>query len=114
MYVPIIRDAINARATRFANQLCPQTGRYVDVSSSDGHLPWEIIALVDHYLRPDQDHPGFKTNILRPMLICGDIEGQYNLYVDWDEIERHIVSRETRTVEVDGMPVPAEMIGAER
>ena len=109
VYVPIIRDAINARATRFANQLCPQTGRYVDVSSSDGHLPWEIIALVDHYLRPDQDHPGFKTNILRPMLICGDIEGQYNLYVDWDEIERHIVSREARTVEVDGMPVPDDL-----
>jgi hypothetical protein len=111
VYVPIIRDAINARATRFANQLCPQTGRYVDVSSSDGSLPWEIIALVDHYLRPDQDHPGFKTNILVPMLKCGDIEGQYSLYVDWDEIERHIVSREARTVEVDGMPVPAEMLG---
>jgi hypothetical protein len=110
VYVPIIRDAINARATRFANQLCPQTGRYVDVASSDGHLPWEIIALVDHYLRPDQDHPGFKTNVLRPMLICGDIEGQYNLYIEWDEIERVLVTRRTKPVEVDGMEVPPEAL----
>jgi hypothetical protein len=110
VYLPIIRDAINARATRFANQLCPQTGRYVDVASSDGHLPWEIIALVDHYLRPDQDHPGFKTNVLRPLLVCGDIEGQYNLYIEWDEIERVLVTRRELPVEVDGMEVPPEAL----
>jgi hypothetical protein len=108
VYVPIIRDAINARATRFTNQLCPQTGRYVDVSSTDGHLPWEILALVDHYLRPDQDHPGFKTNILRPLLIAGDIEGQLNLYVEWDEITRHLVSRVPAAAEIDGMRIESE------
>ena len=109
VYVPIIRDAVRARATRFGNQLCPQTGRYINASSSDGHIPWDILALMDHYLRQTK----FKTQMLKPMLISGDIEGQYNLYVDWNEIERHIVSRETRTAEVDGMPVPAEMMGPE-
>src|SRR2546430_257544 len=51
VYVPIIRDAINARATRFANQLFPQSGRYVDVTSTDGKIPYEIVALINHYIR---------------------------------------------------------------
>lgn len=106
VYVPIIRDAINARATRNANQLFPQPGRFVDVTSTDGHIPFEIVALINHYIRSAK----LKTQVVKPLLRMGDIEGQYNLYVDWGEIERQLVSRETHAVEMDGQPVPAELM----
>ena len=36
IFVPLIHNAVNARATRFVNQLFPKGGRYVEVVSSDG------------------------------------------------------------------------------
>jgi hypothetical protein len=91
IYVPIIRDAVNARCTRFSNQLFPQSGRYVDVTSTDGSVPWEIAALLNHYIA----HGRLETEAVKPLMRNGDIEGQYNLYVDWETVTRHIVSRET-------------------
>lgn len=98
VYVPIIRDAINARATRFSNQLFPRAGRALEVTTADGDQPYELIAILQHYLKTVK----FKTAILKPLLRNGDIEGQYNLYVDWAELRRHIVSRETRGTLIDG------------
>lgn len=89
IYVPIIRDAINARATRFANQLFPASGRYIDCTTSDGGQPYEILALLNHYIQSAQ----LKTQIVKPLLRCGDIEGQYNLYIDWKETQRQLVQR---------------------
>jgi hypothetical protein len=104
IYVPIIRDAVVARATRFVNQLFPSSGRYVEAVSSDGHQPADIIALLDHYIRRAK----LKTSVARPLSLCGDIEGQYNLYVDWGEIQRSIVSKVQRppTIAQDGAQVP--------
>ena len=106
VYVPIIRDAINARSTRFANQLFPTPGRAVDVTSTDGHLPWEIVALLSRYIRAAK----LKTEVIKPLLRAGDIEGQYNLYVDWQTITRQLVSRETRPIMMDGQQVPPEIM----
>src|SRR5260370_26590486 len=92
VYVPIIRDAINARSTRFANQLFPQSGRFIDVTATDGSTPYEIIAILNHYISDAK----LKTEIVRPLMKTGDIEGQMNLYIDWRTVTRHIVSRETR------------------
>jgi hypothetical protein len=108
VYVPIIHDAVNARTTRFANQLFPQSGRYVDVTATDGQIPYEIVALINHYIRSAK----FKTEVVKPLLRNGDIEGQYNLYVDWQSIDRQIVSRETKgQVAVGDVSVPSEAIG---
>jgi hypothetical protein len=107
VYVPIIRDAINARTTRHANQLFPAPGRYVDVTSTDGHIPFEIVALMNHYIRGAR----LKTQVVKPLLRNGDIEGQYNLYVDWQEIDRQVVSRETRPLKMDGQDVPPDLVG---
>jgi hypothetical protein len=90
-FVPLVRDAVDAQVTRYSNQLTPTPGRYVDVTSSDGSTPFEIMALIDHHLRAVR----LKTQVLQPLLLNGAIEGQYNLYVDWNEVERAIVSRET-------------------
>src|ERR1700680_437993 len=43
IYVPIIHNAVNARAVRFVNQLFPKGGRYVEVTSSDGEQPYGIV-----------------------------------------------------------------------
>ena len=106
VYVPIIHDAINARVTRFSNQLFPQAGRYIDCTTSDGSTPYEIMAILGHYIRDAK----LKTEIVKPLLRNGDIEGQINLYLGWDKTTRHIVSRET-TAPIDpatGMEMPGQ------
>lgn len=91
IYFPIIHDAVEARVTRFVNQMFPQAGRYVEVVAADGSANNALLALLDHYIRDR----AFKTQIAAPLCRNGDIEGQYNLYVDWAELERELVSRET-------------------
>ncbi len=91
IYVPAIRDAVNARVTRFSNQLFPTTGHHIDCISTDGSQPMEVIALANHYIGAAQ----FETSVVRPLLQNGDIEGQYNLYIGSQTFERQIVSRET-------------------
>jgi hypothetical protein len=53
-----------------------------------------------------------KTQVVSPLLRNGDVEGQYNLYVDWAEISREIVSRETHGPKdpETGMEAPGEEI----
>jgi hypothetical protein len=91
IYVPIIYDAVEALTTRWVNQMFPSGGRYVEAVSDDGHEPFEIIALLDHYIRINE----LKTSVFKPLTRNGIVEGQYNVYLDWDEVERQIVSRET-------------------
>jgi hypothetical protein len=108
IYFPLIHDAIEARVTRFANQLFPQGGRYVEATDSDGKGRDALVGLSDHYVRQGK----MKTQVVMPLLRNGDIEGQYNLYVDWAEVERQLVSREThgpRDPE-SGMEMPGEEI----
>lgn len=109
IYLPLVHDALIARATRFINQLFPQSGRYVEAITADGSNPAAIIGLVEHYLRSRR----FKTQVLRPLSICGDVEGQYNLYVDWAEVSRQLVSRETHGVILDMEGIPVEAGGEE-
>src|SRR5215472_8957577 len=108
IYVPIIRDAINACVTRFVNQLFPQSGRYVDAVAMDGSTTFDLVALLDHYIRNSK----LKTKVAKPLFRNAYVEGQFNVYVDWDEIRRQVVSRETHGprdpqtgVEAPGEPI---------
>jgi hypothetical protein len=103
IYVPIIRDAVNACATRWVNQLFPQGGNYVEAVSTDGTTASSIVALLDQYIREGQ----LKTKVAKVLVRHGMLEGQLNLYVDWMEIQRQIVSRETHgpRVEIEGEEV---------
>src|ERR1700756_1408507 len=38
IYVPIVYSAVEAIVTRFVNQIFPQSGRYIDATSSDGQV----------------------------------------------------------------------------
>src|SRR3974377_2594517 len=42
IFVPIIHNAVNARKTRFTNQIFTQAGSYVEVTSNDGTRPDEL------------------------------------------------------------------------
>lgn len=108
--MPITSDAITAITTRVSNQLYPEGGHYIDVVGDEASRPWAIVAMLDHYLQQAEA----KNQVCKPLLRHGLIEGQYNLYVDWMEIDREIVSRETRspTMEVAGeeIELPGEEI----
>ena len=113
IYVPIVFNAVQARKTRFLNQMFPASGRYIDATSVDGGVPHAITALLETYIRNMQ----LRTQVIAPLLLNGDIEGHYNLYVDWERTERHIVSRETRPARVAmpgiGPDAAAELEGEE-
>ncbi len=110
IFFPIIHDAVNAIVTRFSNQMCPQSGRYLEIISADGSQPQSLIGLLEHYLREAR----FETQVLKPLIRLAIVEGHYNLYIDWGELEREIVSRETHgpRVEIAGqqMEAPGEEI----
>lgn len=99
LYVPIVRSAIEARKTRFINQLFPVTGRYVDVTTGDEDIPNAWIAVLENYV----SRARLRDEVLPALLVNGDVEGQYTVYVDWDSTTRHCVSREWKGVEIDGL-----------
>ena len=96
IYVPLIHNAVNARATRFVNQLFPKGGRYVEVVSSDGEEPHAITALLEHYVRKAK----LRTEVAFPLCVNGDIEGQYNAYVSWSTQSRHTVWKEKQPLQL--------------
>ena len=102
VYVPIVRDAISARETRFVNMLFPQTGRYADVVGHDGKIPFDLIALLDDYVRKAD----LRNKVAPAMVRTGDISGNYALMPEWCEYTRNITSKkEVAEVEFEGEPV---------
>lgn len=103
IYVPIVRDAISARETRFINTLFPGSGRFTDIIAGDGHQPYDLIALMDYYVREAQ----LRQLVIPAMLRTGDVAGQYALYVDWVTRTRCVASK-TKVAEMEtelGTPV---------
>ena len=104
IFVPIIHNAINARKTRFTNQIFPQAGRYVEVTASDGTRPDALSALLEHYVRKAK----LRTKVMPALAKAGDIEGQYNIYVAWCKRKRHVTWRAPVQPELmEGMQNPA-------
>ena len=93
IYVPLVKDAIEARVTRYCNQLFPSDGRYCDVTAADGTVPYETIALLDHYVEAAKLRSSVGPSLIR----MGDVTGQYSLMVDWNEIKRFITKRIERS-----------------
>jgi hypothetical protein len=96
IYVPIIKMAVDARRTRFVNQMFPRTGRNVDVITSEDK-PWPLMALLEHYIRKTK----LRTRVVPSLCKNGDVEGQYNLYVTWADTTRHIAFKQPGTVELE-------------
>lgn len=99
IFMPFVRDAVDARVTRFANQMFPQSGRYVDVTSGEADTPDAITAILEAYVRKSK----MRTQVIPPLLRNGDMEGQYTLYVGWKDTKRQPVHRVKRGVKLDGI-----------
>lgn len=102
IFVPIVHDAVNARVTRFTNQIFPQSGRHVEVSASEDK-PQAVMSLVEFYIRKAR----VRRNI-RKLLRNGDVEGQYTLALSWVRNERHVAMRVHRKPKVDDVELDGE------
>jgi hypothetical protein len=96
IFVPIVHDAINARKTRFVNQIFPQSGKHIEVQASEDK-PQALMSLLEFYIRKAK----LRTNVMPGLVRNGDIEGQYNVEVSWVRNERHVVQRvqQKRTID---------------
>lgn len=101
IFVPIIANAVNARKVRFTNQIFPQTGRYVECTTSE-ESPTGIIALLEHYVRKAK----LRSLVTPALMKNGDIEGQYSVYVSWKKTKRDVVYRAEKTLQIEGQDVP--------
>jgi hypothetical protein len=109
-FVPIVHDAIEARKTRFVNQVFPETGRYVDVITDQEEMPSALIALIDHYI----EFARVREIVLPALFKNGDVEGQWNIYIDWTERTRHVTTRMQSGPDLgDGLKLDADMVGEE-
>ena len=88
LFFPAIREAIQARATRFVNQLFPDSQRHVEGFTEDGTIPRDEIGMAEYYIR-DLNLREF----VHALCISGDVEGQYNLYVSWETKNRVMKTR---------------------
>lgn len=103
-YVPVVRDAINARAKRALKQNFPTKTKHVDAVGTDGMKPYPQLALLEHYIRTTK-----LKSICRSQYVAGDITGQWGLYVDWMSETRQITKMITQNPKVsDELDDPSE------
>ena len=97
IFVPIVYNAVNARKTRFVNQMFPLSGRYVEAVTEDGNQPQTEMALLEHYVRVAK----LRTQVAPALVRAGDVEGQYTIKVSWEKSERHVVRRVKKAPEIE-------------
>jgi hypothetical protein len=91
IFLPFVHDAVNARATRFGNQLFPVSGRCVAVTTTEEQFPrrrcpcWKATS-ARRRSRPKSSRRCSST---------ATVEGQYNIYVSWLQETRKTTRRVT-------------------
>lgn len=86
-YLPVVRDAITARAKRALKQLFPSKYKHVEAVGSDNQNPQPQLAMLEHYIRTTK-----LRSTVRSVLIAGDVTGQWNLYIDWQKTSRNVTN----------------------
>lgn len=102
IFVPIVKNAVKARKTRFVNQLFPQSGRLVEVITSEQDDPAAQMALAEYYVRKAK----LRTRVFPALATNGDVEGQYSLYVTWGKTKKNISQKVMKPIKSDGMEFP--------
>lgn len=95
IFVPFVHSAIEARKTRFVNQVFPKNGRYIEAVSEDGSIPHAETALLEHYVRKAK----LRTQTAPALCKNGDIEGQMTVQVMWQEYRRHVAYKVKKPAE---------------
>lgn len=103
IFLPIVTDAVNARKTRFVNQIFPQSGKHIEVTASEDK-PTALMSLLEFYIRKAR----LRTNAIPALIRNGDIEGQYNLYIRWVRNERHVAMRVKKKRKVDDVEIEGD------
>jgi len=103
IYVSAVADAVDALTTRDNNSLFPINGRYATAVGPNGTVPYDVIAILDHYARQTK----MRENIVPCLLRTGKVTGHYILSVGWKEETFHTIrKKKTATIEDDqGVPV---------
>ena len=99
IFTPIVHSAIEARKTRFTNQLFPKNGRYVEAVTSTDDIPYAETALLEHYIRLAK----LRTQVCPALIKNGDIEGQCTIQVTWEEFRRHVAQRVKTPIKIEDM-----------
>lgn len=99
IFVPIVSNAIDARKTRFTNQIFPQSGRYVEVTTSELDVPQEQMSLIEHYIRRCK----LRTQVIPALCVAGDVEGQYSVYVTWNKRTKKVARKIQKPIQSDGL-----------
>lgn len=86
IFVPIVKNAVKARKTRFTNQVFPVSQRHVEVTSQDGTYPDGQMSLLEHYIKKAK----LRTQVMPALCTAGDVEGQYTIYIEWVNRKRHV------------------------
>lgn len=100
LFIPAVFNAIDARVTRFSNQIFPASSKHIECISSDDTSPRAITSLVEHYIKKSM-----LRLIVPSLLINGDVEGHYWLYTYWNTSNRHIVKKVMKPVMTEIGPV---------
>jgi hypothetical protein len=99
IFVPIVHSAVEARKTRFVNQMFPQSGRYVEVTTEDGDIPHAETALLEHYIRQAK----IRTRVAPSIVKNGDVEGHMTIQVTWEETKRKVCYRGKKPITVEDL-----------
>src|SRR5215472_4120685 len=105
IFTPIVHSAIEARKTRFTNQLFPRNGRYVEAVSSDDNIPYAETALIEHYIQRAK----LRTQVCPALIKNGDIEGQCTIQVTWEEFRRHVAQRVKTPIRIEDILTDEDM-----
>jgi hypothetical protein len=100
IFVPIIHDCIEARKTRFTNQMFPVSGKHVEVIGSEPK-PQDLQSLLEFYIRKAK----LRTRVMPSLMRNGDVEGQYTVMLHWKQNKRHVVQRIKQKDKLDGADV---------
>jgi hypothetical protein len=83
VFVPVVRDGIEAGVTRGTSMLMPSNSKTIDVISQVNTIPYDTIAILEHYIR----HCDMRT-LLPGVLRTGSVEGQWSLMLGWERKTR--------------------------
>jgi hypothetical protein len=97
IFLPLVHNAVNARKTRFTNQVFPTSQRNVEVISEDADIPNSLVSLIEHYVRKAR----LRTQVIPALIKNGDVEGQYTVYVDWITNKRDVVYKKFKPLEIE-------------
>lgn len=101
--LPFVHDAVEARVTRFVNQIFPMSGRYIEVTTNEADPPQATQSLLEGYVRKAK----LRTKVAPTLVRNGDLEGTYCVALSWKEIKRKVVTRIKKQPTTDGLENPA-------